>query len=34
MRSMPPMSVGLNPTRVTSWDATPAETMIVRASGR
>ena len=30
----PAISVGLKPTRVTSCDATPAETMIPNASGR
>ena len=34
MNSSPAMSVGLKPTLVTSWDAAPAEKMIVNASGR
>ena len=32
--SSPAISVGLNPIRVTSWDASPAEMMIPTASGR
>ena len=34
MNSIPAMSVGLKPIRVTSCEATPADTMIVTASGR
>ena len=32
--SSPATSTGLKPKRVTSWEATPAETMIASASGR
>jgi len=32
--SSPAISVGLNPIRVTSWDASPAAMMIPTASGR
>ena len=34
MNARPASRTGLKPTRVTSCDATPAETMIVSASGR
>ena len=34
VRSSPAISVGLKPMRVTSVEATPAETMIPKASGR
>ena len=33
-KSIPTISVGLNPSLVTSCEATPAETMISNASGR